>query len=105
MGGILKRLLLHDVLLVLCVLLLAKLVTLVVQWLVRQLAEKVPSRFRLAILRTVPLIRLLIGIGAIVIIVPILIEPTFQNIVTLLASVSLTLAFALKDCYALPISI
>ncbi len=41
--------------------------------------------------------RFLIGIGAMVIIVPILVEPTFQDVVTLLISVGLALAFALKD--------
>ena len=41
--------------------------------------------------------RLLIAIGAVTIIVPMLIEPTFRNVVALLASVSLALAFELKD--------
>ena len=36
-------------------------------------------------------------IGAALVIVPILIEPTFQNVIALLASVGLALAFAFKD--------
>jgi small conductance mechanosensitive channel len=48
-------------------------------------------------LRTPPIARLLIDIVAIAIIVPILIEPTFQYVVALLATVALALAFALKD--------
>jgi len=39
----------------------------------------------------------LIDIGAVAIIVPILVEPTFQNVVALVASLDLALAFALKD--------
>jgi small conductance mechanosensitive channel len=51
----------------------------------------------LVILRTAPLARLAIGIAGIAIIVPILIEPTFENVVALVAAISLALAFALKD--------
>ena len=40
---------------------------------------------------------LLIDVGAVAIVVQILVEPTFQNIVALLASLGLILAFALKD--------
>src|SRR5208282_46157 len=45
----------------------------------------------------VPIVHLLIGIATISVIVPIVVEPTFANIVTLIASVGLALAFALKD--------
>ena len=95
--SVLRKLSWQEVCLILGVLVLTQLVTVIIRWFARHLAEKVPPRLRLSILRVLPVIRLLIGIGAIVIIVPILIEPTFQNIVTLLASVGLTLAFALKD--------
>ena len=95
--NILRKLSWQDVLLILGVLVLARLITLVIQWLTRHLAEKAPPRLRLSILRALPILRLLIAIGAVVIIVPILVEPTFQNVVTLVASVGLALAFALKD--------
>ena len=39
----------------------------------------------------------LFGVGAIVVAVPILVEPTFRNVVALVAAVGLALAFALKD--------
>ena len=39
----------------------------------------------------------MIGIAAIAIVVPILVEPNFENVVALLAAVSLAIAFALKD--------
>ena len=94
---ILRKLSWRDALLALGVLVLARLITLAVQWFVRRLAETVPPRLRLSILRALPVIRLLIWISAIVIIVPILVEPTFRNVATLVASVGLTLAFALKD--------
>ena len=95
--GVLRRLTWQDVLLVLGVIVLARLITLVIQWLTLHLAEKAPARLRLPVLSTLPVVRLLIAISAVVIIVPILVEPTFQNVATLVASVGLTLAFALKD--------
>lgn len=86
----------QDVVIVLAVLLLAHvLVGLVRSWL-RQYGEKVPSR-RLAILRLTPMLRLGIRIAAALVIVPIVIEPTFQNVIALSASVGLALAFAFKD--------
>jgi small-conductance mechanosensitive channel len=51
----------------------------------------------LLILRTAPLATLLIAIAGIAIIIPILVEPTFDDIVALIATVALALAFALKD--------
>ena len=95
--SILRKLSWQDALLVLGVLILARLFALVIQWLAHHLAEKAPPRLRLFILRTLPIIRLLIGIAVVVVIVPIFVEPTFQNVVTLVASVGLALAFAFKD--------
>ena len=95
--SVLRKLFWQDVLLVLGVFVLARLIAFVVQWFILHLAEKVPPRLRLLVLRTLPIIRILIGIGAVTVIVPILVEPTFRNIVTLVASVGLALAFALKD--------
>jgi len=92
-----RKLTWQDVLLVLAVLLLARLLVLLVRWTVQRTAEKMPPHLRLAILRVAPLTRLLIDVAAIAIVVPILVEPTFQNIVALLASIGLVLAFALKD--------
>ena len=45
----------------------------------------------------IPILRLCIGIGAFVIVVPILVEPSLQNVVAIVASVSLALAFVFKD--------
>jgi len=94
---ILRKLSHHHILLVAGVLVSACIITSIVRRLIIYLAEKAPSSLRLLILRALPLARFLIGIGAIAIIVPILVEPTFQNVITLVASVGLVLAFTLKD--------
>ena len=86
-----------DMLTVLAVLLLASFTAFLFRRIARRLAEQAPSRLRLSILRIIPITRLLIGIIAVVLIVPIVVEPTFQDIVALLVSVGLALAFALKD--------
>ena len=95
--GILRKLTWQDTLLVLGVLVSAQLIIFIVQRFIRSLAEKVPPRLRLFVLRILPVLRLLIWISAIAIIVPILVEPTFRNVVTLVASAGLALAYALKD--------
>ncbi len=95
--SMLRKIFWHDVLLILAVFILARLVSFVIRWFILRFAEKASPHLRLSILRTLPIIRFLVGIGAIVVIVPILIEPTFQNIVALVASVGLALAFTLKD--------
>jgi len=48
-------------------------------------------------LRLLPISRLAIGIAAVFFIVPMLIEPKFQNVIALVASVGVAFAFAFKD--------
>lgn len=95
--GIMRTLTWQDMSLVIAVLFLARLLVSFVRWALGRAAEKAPPHLRLTILRVSPIIRLLIDIGAIVVVIPILIEPSFQNVVTLVASIGLALAFALKD--------
>ncbi len=95
--GFLRRLTWDHVLLALAVLLAARLLWLVIQVLLRRSAERARPRLRLSILRILPVAHLLIGVAAVLIIVPILIEPTLQNVVALIASIALALAFAVKD--------
>ena len=95
--GMFRNLIWQDAILVAGVLALARLAAFVMRRLLLRVAETVPPRFRLSVLRTIPVIRLLIGIGAVMVIVPILVEPTFRNIVALVASVGVTLAFTLKE--------
>ncbi|HEX9390891.1 MAG TPA: mechanosensitive ion channel domain-containing protein [Usitatibacteraceae bacterium] len=94
---ILRKLDSSDLLRVVAVLVLAWLVAAVLRWALRSIAEKVTPRLRLPILRVVPVVRLMIGIGAAAVIVSVIVRPSFQNVVALLASVSLAVAFALKD--------
>src|SRR5882672_10422351 len=86
-----------HVVLVLAVLVGCRLLIGTVRWFVRRAAEGAPSHRRLLILRAAPIARLLIGITGIAIIIPILVEPTFDNVLALVATASLALAFALKD--------
>jgi small conductance mechanosensitive channel len=95
--GFLRELTWRDILVVLVVLLGCSLLVLAVRQILRRTAESAPSHWRLLILRTAPIARLLIWIAGIAIIVPLLVEPTFQDVVALVAAVSLALAFALKD--------
>ncbi len=95
--NVLRQLSWQDVFIVLAVLLLASLTAFLFRRIARRLAEKAPSRLRLSILRVIPITRFLIGIAAVIVIVPIVVEPTFQDIVALLAGIGLALAFALKD--------
>jgi small-conductance mechanosensitive channel len=95
--GFLRELTWSHTLLVLVVLVGCRLLVLAVRWLVRCTAERAPSHRRLLILRMAPLARLVIWIAGIAIIVPVLVEPTFEDIVALVATVGLALAFALKD--------
>src|SRR5256886_15705642 len=95
--GFLRPLTWQHVLLVLAVFLAAKLLSGGVRWLLQHWAERVRPRLRLWILRLIPLARLVFGTAAVVVAVPILVEPTLRNVVTLVASVGLALAFVLKD--------
>src|SRR2546428_4374420 len=95
--GFLRPLTWQHVLLVLAAFLAAKLLSGGVRWLLQHWAERVRPRLRLSILRLIPLARLVFGTAAVVVAVPILVEPTLRNVVTLVASVGLALAFALKD--------
>ena len=63
----------------------------------RRLADKVPPRFRMTVLRGSPVLRVIIGLTAVGLVIPIVVEPTLQNVLTLIASVGLAIAFALKD--------
>jgi len=61
------------------------------------LGQRLYGQRRLTLLALVPLLRLLIGIIAVILIVPLVIEPSFQNMVAVLGTVGIALGFALKD--------
>jgi small-conductance mechanosensitive channel len=93
----LRELVWQDVLLALAVLVASRLLILFLRWAMRGVAEAVPARFRLAVLRFAPKVRLIVEIATVLAILPILVEPTFHNTVALIATVGLALAFAFKD--------
>src|SRR5258705_215623 len=95
--GFLRPLTWQHVLLVMAVLVAAKVLSTGVRWLLGHWAERARPRLRLSILRLIPLARLVLGTAAVVLAVPILVEPTLGNVVALVASVGLVLAFGLKD--------
>jgi small-conductance mechanosensitive channel len=95
--GFLKPLSWGHVALIVAVVVGCGLLVQLVRQVTRRAAESAPSRHRLLILRTTPIARLLIGLAGLAIIIPLLVEPTFEDIVALLATVGLALAFALKD--------
>ena len=94
---ILRNLDAYDFALIASVLIFAWLLASSVRWVLRRSAERAAARQRLQILRLIPILRLCIAIGAFVIVVPILVEPSVRNVVTIVASVSLALAYVLKD--------
>jgi len=87
----------QHVFLALIVLVVARLVSFALRGVLRRVAEGASPHLRLSILRATPIARLLIGLAAVIIVVPIFVEPTFRNAVAVSASVGLALAFALKD--------
>ncbi len=86
-----------HIVVVLAVLISCRLLVLAVRWMVRRAAESAPSHRRLLILRISPISRLLIWIAGISIVIPLLVEPNFEDVVALVATLGLALAFALKD--------
>jgi small-conductance mechanosensitive channel len=79
------------------ILLGAVLLIVAVQRLLPWIAGRLHGRKRLNLLAVTPLIRMLAIIVAVGLSVPLLIEPSMQNMVALLGTVGLALGFALKD--------
>ncbi len=79
------------------IILVAWLLIVLSQRLLPWLAERVAGRLRLVLLALAPVLRLLIILGAFLLIIPRIIEPTFENLVALLGALGLALGFAFKD--------
>ena len=94
---LLRKLVWHDVLLIVTAFVFSRILIYAIQKFVVNLAENVPARWCLAVLRTLPFAKVLIGIGAAFVIIPMLIEPTFRNLAALMTTVGLALAFTLKE--------
>ena len=61
------------------------------------IANRLSGRYRLFIFATIPVIRLIVIVSAIVLVITSIIEPTFENLVALLGAAGLALGFAFKD--------
>ncbi|HCW91897.1 MAG TPA: mechanosensitive ion channel protein MscS [Marinobacter sp.] len=61
------------------------------------IANRLPGKQRLFLLATVPLLRLALILIAFLIVIPLLVEPSFQNMIAFLGTVGVALGFALKD--------
>jgi len=79
------------------ILLLAWLIIFSSQRLFPWIANNFAGRLRLFILGLVPIIRLVVIIFAFILLVPQVIDPSFENLVALLGALGLALGFAFKD--------
>ncbi len=95
--GHLEKLAWRDVLIIAAVLILARLLILAMRWTVRRMAANAQPHRRLIILRISPILRLLIRTAAVLVIVPMIVEPTVPNVLTLSVGLGLALAYTLKD--------
>ncbi|MCH2486320.1 MAG: mechanosensitive ion channel family protein [Erythrobacter sp.] len=68
-----------------------------VRWILPLLAERGPSQTRLWLLGAVPIVRLLLMTGAVLWIVPIVFNITFQNFLVIAGAASVAIGFAFKD--------
>src|SRR5260221_14737609 len=91
--GILRNLESNDLVLVAGAVVLAWLIASAVCWVLRPVAERAPLRLRLPILRMIPLLRLRVGIAALAVIVPFLVEPTFPYVGSIVPRFALALPF------------
>lgn len=67
------------------------------QWGLNWVANRLHGPIRFRVFAMVPLTRLIILVAALAIAVPIVIEPSLRNMVTLLGAIGLAIGFALKD--------
>jgi small conductance mechanosensitive channel len=86
-----------DIVSVIIIISCAWLLGLGVRFLFRKLADAFGGGYRLKILLLIPITRLLIGILALVLIVPIIVTPTIENILALIVGSSLVIGFVFKD--------
>lgn len=94
---ILRQIQIEGLLVIAAILGAAVVLTFLVQRYGPRLAEQMPSRYRLSALALVPLLRLVVIAVSLALIIPQLIEPTFENLVAVLGAAGLALGFALKD--------
>lgn len=66
-------------------------------WLLPKLSERLPGRMRLRVLSLVPVIRLATIVLSVVLIVPVFVPPTPENLIAMLGASGIAIGFALKD--------
>lgn len=66
------------------------------RWLPK-LADKFSGRIRLYLLGSIPILRICVIFTAFILIIPRIVDPTFENLVALLGALGLALGFAFKD--------
>lgn len=71
--------------------------TMLSQWLLPRLAERFTGKLRLYLFAAAPVVRLIIIVASILLIIPVLIQPTFRNLVAVFGALGLALGFAFKD--------
>jgi small conductance mechanosensitive channel len=82
---------------ILVILVMAWVLIKILKHLLPWLTDRVPARFRFYILPLVPVLRLVILFGAVILIVPELIEPKLENFVAIVGALGLAIGFAFKD--------
>lgn len=75
----------------------ASLFIMLAQSLLGKLAAKIGGKTRFYILASVPLLRLVVIIAVVILIVPILVKPSFENMFAVFGALGLALGFAFKD--------
>ncbi len=75
----------------------AWLLTSLVERAIPRLADRLPGRMRLLLLPSVPVIRLAILVTTILLVIPQVINPTFESLVALLGAAGLAIGFAFRD--------
>ncbi|HEV8077506.1 MAG TPA: mechanosensitive ion channel domain-containing protein [Marinobacter sp.] len=76
---------------------MASLLTWAVQNTFPGIAAKLGGKPRLYLLASVPLLRLVIIVATVILVVPILVTPSFENMVAIFGALALALGFAFKD--------
>lgn len=95
--GFFRPLTWDHVLVVVAILLVARLLAALVRRAFILASARAAPQFRLGVLRISPILRLAIGLTSVLLAIPILVEPTPQNVIALLASAVLALGLGLKD--------
>lgn len=98
--GVLKDLTQINFISIILIVFLTWLLLRFIQWFFPWLVEQLPGRFRLILLPIMPMMQLVIIIGAIVSIVPLIIDPTPEKLLVVLGGVAIALGFAFQEYFS-----